>query len=235
MFTEHIRIGYYTEIEASNSEIDILYTQSDEGVGLSVVADRNILEKYDIRVVDGKLKIQPQEEYKHTYFKPTRFVVTTHSTHLNKINIAGSVSFTANSPLRTDLMDIDVSGRGKICFNDILVAERLTIDVAGRGTLNAPALKGDSFRGGIAGSGKLHLGGHLREASFHIAGSGTVRAFDLQVDEMRCNIAGSGDIEISVNNRIDAEIAGSGHIKYKGNPPGIRERVAGSGSIKKVD
>lgn len=235
MLTKQIDIGYYTEIEASNAGMEILYTQSDTGAGLSVVADRNILEKYNIRVIDGKLKIEPRKEYKQAWFKPTRFVVTTHSSSLNEVDLGGSITFTANTPLHTDHLTIDVSGSGKINFNDSLVVNELKMDLSGSGTLNAQALKGDFFRGRVSGSGKMNLGGSMAEASINIAGSGTIRAFDLEVDEMKCNIAGSGDIEIRVNNRIDADIAGSGRIKYKGNPSSIKQNVAGSGSIRQME
>ncbi len=84
-------------------------------------------------------------------------------------------------------------------------------------------------------SGKLNLGGIIQKAYFDIAGSGTIRAFDLHVEDMKCKIAGSGDIDITANNSIDASIAGSGRIKYKGDAKDIKKSVAGSGSIKQVD
>ena len=67
------------------------------------------------------------------------------------------------------------------------------------------------------------------------AGSGTVRAFDCNMDELECKIAGSGDIEASVVNKIKAEIAGSGSVKYKGDPQDIQKKVMGSGKIEKVE
>lgn len=66
--------------------------------------------------------------------------------------------------------------------------------------------------------------GTVGTAEFSIAGSGTVRAFDCTMDELECKIAGSGDIEASVVNKIKAEIAGSGSVKYKGDPQDIQKR-----------
>jgi hypothetical protein len=235
LVTEQISIGDYTEIKASNSAIDITYTQSDEAAGLRIVTDRNIFEKYNIRVEKGKLRIQPDEKYKNAHFKPTSFVVTTNSTRLRKVDFAGGSTFTTNSPLRTDVLDIDLAGSGKVNLNDTVSADKLGIDIAGSGTLNASAIEAHSFDADIAGSGKLNLGGHVTKASFDIAGSGTIRAFDLQVEDMECDIAGSGNIEITVNNSIDAEVAGSGRIRYKGDPPRIKSHMAGSGSIRKAD
>jgi hypothetical protein len=235
LVTKEISIDDYKAIKASNGAIKLNYKQSDEAPGLTVTVDRNIFEKYDIGVYDSRLKIVPKKEFEYANFKPTTFTVTTNSTTLNKLDAAGSVDFIVNDPLQTDELDLDLAGSCIVNFNDTLILSNLKVDVAGSGTLNAFALTGESFRGEIAGSGKLNLGGQVTKASFEIAGSGTVRAFDLWVDDMKCEIAGSGDIEISVNNSIHAEVAGSGHIKYHGNPQHIDKDVAGSGSIRKVD
>ncbi|MDR1938822.1 MAG: DUF2807 domain-containing protein [Tannerellaceae bacterium] len=235
LVTQEINIDDYTGIKASNSSIDIMYVQSDEAPTLTVTTDRNILEKYDIRVREGKLRIEPEDKYEHALFKPTKFIVTTNSTSLRKIDVSGSINFTVDRPLRTDDLEIDLAGSGRVNLNDSVIVDKLDIDIAGSGTLNAFAVEGNSFDGDIAGAGRLNLGGQMTRASFDIAGSGTIRAFDFQVEEMKCDIAGSGNIEISVSHSINAQIAGSGRIKYKGNPSHIKKDVAGSGSIKKMD
>lgn len=233
--TEVINIGDYDALQAGNSSMKIEYRQSDEAPSLTITTDQNILEMYDIRTEGNSLKILPKPEHKQTGFFPTEFTVITNSTKLKKVDVAGSVDFYLNSPLKTDVLDIDLAGSGTVNLNDSVFLNKIDVDLAGSATINAPALFGNEFDGDIAGSGKLNLGGVLQKASFEIAGSGTVRAFDLQVEDMSCDIAGSGDIEISVSNSIRADVAGSGRIKYKGDPQDIRKSIAGSGSIKKVD
>jgi len=46
-------------------------------------------------------------------------------------------------------------------------------------------------------------------------------------------VAGSGDIRIYCNGVLKARVAGSGDIKYKGNPSKEDTKVAGSGDITK--
>ena len=88
-----------------------------------------------------------------------------------------------------------------------------------------------------AGSTHVNINSPLQAEEFEagLAGSGTVRAFDCTMDELECKIAGSGDIEASVVNKIKAEIAGSGSVKYKGDPQDIQKKVMGSGKIEKVE
>jgi hypothetical protein len=234
LVTQTLTLDDYDVIEASHL-MKATYIQSEETPTLTVTTDQNILEKYIFRVAGDKLQIKPKDEYRHANFFPTQFTVSTHSKGLRKVDLAGSVTFDLDSPFTGDELEINLAGSGTISLNDQVTLNELDVDLAGSSTFNAFKLNGKEFDGDVAGSGKINLGGAMTKASFDIAGSGTVRAFDLQVDDMRCNIAGSGDIEISVSNSISADVAGSGRIKYKGNPQAIQKKIAGSGSIKKMD
>ncbi|MDR1879713.1 MAG: DUF2807 domain-containing protein [Tannerellaceae bacterium] len=235
LVTEEIDINSYDAIELAGGTMKVFYVQSEEAAGLTVTVDRNILDKFRFETKNNRLRIRPEKEYQQAHFRPTEFTVRTNSNDLQKLGVAGNVNFLVNSPLITEKLEIEVSGSGEINLNDTVRLERLSLSLAGSGTLNAPAFYGGTFSAHIAGSGKINLGGVAQKSSFEIAGSGTVRAFDLQVEEAKCQIAGSGDMEISVSGKIDLEVAGSGHVKYKGNPSKINQQVAGSGSIKKVE
>jgi hypothetical protein len=237
LVTKEISVGDYSKIKAAKAtSVEIVYTQSGDNTPLTVTADRNILDRYDIRVESGELKILPLAEYDDRFmFNPTKFTVTTSSSALSRIDMAGGVVFTADSRLEGEELRIETAGSATVNLNDTVAIGDIKISTAGSATVNAPALEGRSFDCEIAGSGKINAGGNVEKASFDIAGSGKVKAFDLQVEEMGCDISGSGNIEISVSRTIRANIAGSGSIKYKGDPQDIRKDVAGSGSIKKVD
>ncbi|MDH6304897.1 hypothetical protein M2459_001634 [Parabacteroides sp. PF5-5] len=232
--TQEINIEDYNVIEAAQT-MTINYTQSEDAPMFTVTTDQNILEMYDIRTSGNKLFIKPKDEFRRANFRPTEFTVTTRSKGLKKAEVAGSVHFNVDNTFTGDNLELDLAGSGTINLRDSVFVDILDVDLAGSATLNATYMNGRKFDGDIAGSGKLNMGGIMTEASLDIAGSGTVRAFDLQVEDLKCDIAGSGDIEISVSNSISADIAGSGRIKYKGNPQTVRKSVAGSGSIKQVD
>ncbi|MDR3142340.1 MAG: DUF2807 domain-containing protein [Tannerellaceae bacterium] len=234
LVTQELTLDDYDAIEASHS-IKVTYVQSEDLPALTVTTDRNIMEKYIFRAKGSKLQIKPKDEYKNAHFRPTQFTVSAHSKGLKKVDLAGSVTFDLDSPLTGNDLEINLAGSGTINLNDRVTVDELDVDLAGSATLNAYKLNGKDFDGNIAGSGKINLGGTMTKATFEIAGSGTVRAFDLQVEDMKCNIAGSGDIEISVSHSISADVAGSGRIKYKGDPQTIRKEIAGLGSIKKMD
>ena len=51
----------------------------------------------------------------------------------------------------------------------------------------------------------------------------------------RADVQGSGDITVQPVESLDADIAGSGDIIYRGKPAKVNKNVAGSGDIKQVE
>ena len=65
-----------------------------------------------------------------------------------------------------------------------------------------------------------------------MAGSGDIKAIELVSENAKVNVSGSGDIKVNCTEFIEARVAGSGDIEYKGNPKKVDTKVAGSGTIK---
>lgn len=207
-----IPIGDYDKMQIEGENIDLKYTQSDGTPYLKIETDQNILDILDINSSSQELVIRPKN--KHTGIRPTRFVVVTNSTALKALAMAGEGS--------CDL------GKG-------LSGGKLGIKFAGGGAIKADSIAIDSVDCEIAGSGTVCLSGKTEKIDIKSAGSSEIKAFGLETDRLNCKIAGSAHIEISANEAISAQIAGSGTIRYKGNP-NIREKsIVGIGSITKVD
>lgn len=234
--TETIEISDYKKISLAGS-VKVNYTQSESNPYLEVSLDKNIFEMFEF-VVEGDehLYIRPKKEFRrHISFRPTEFNIRTNSTLLEKVEAAGNVEFNVNSTLSADKIKFDLAGSGKINLNERVTVKSLSASIAGSATLNAPEVFCNDFKGEVAGSGTMNIGGSTESAKFNIAGSGDVRAFEFHIDELKCDIAGSGDIEAYVNNSININVAGSGKVRYKGNPTDITRSIVGSGSIQKVD
>lgn len=235
LITETLEISDYTEVDALCSSAKINYVQSADAPALSITTDRNIYDMYEFIVRDGgKLTIRPKKEFRRTHFAPTEFTVTTRSHGLEDINVAGQVHFNVDSPLKSNRLSVDMAGSGMVSFNDSVQVEKMDIELAGSGTINVLALHCRSLNGEIAGSGTFNLGGSADEASYDIAGSGTVKALSLQTQTTNCDLAGSGLLEIFADIHIDLDIAGSGHLRYKGNPS-IHKSGIDIGKIERVE
>lgn len=212
VISKEIQIEDYDEIEIRGENIDLQYTQSDSTPYLKIETDQNIMELLEIKFDNKELVIHPQD--KHIGINPTRFIVTTNSTSLKEFEMAGGGNCDLGKGLTGYKLDIKAAGGGTIKAENITIA-RLDCKTAGNCT--------------------FHLSGKTEKMHIKSAGNCTVKAFDLETEELNCKTAGSAHIEITANQAISTQIAGSGTIRYKGNPKIKEKSIAGSGSITKVD
>lgn len=85
-----------------------------------------------------------------------------------------------------------------------------------------------------AGSGTITARGCVESLSFKGRGSGVFRAFELQSNQVNITHTGSGDIEVAVKNSLQANMSGSGHLLYKGEPSRIIIHSSGAGTVQQV-
>ena len=84
----------------------------------------------------------------------------------------------------------------------------------------------------ITGAGSIALDGWVSRETIEITGAGNVWNFGLAATTCSALISGAGTIEVTVAQRLDATILGTGSITYAGNPPVVNRSVMGVGSIK---
>lgn len=149
-----------------------------------------------------------------------------------------------------DLEDIAVSGSGDV-FADAFSGEELSCRVSGSGQVSGDfdyrkfdtnitgsgefLGKGefDSVELKLSGSGRIGLEGASRDFLATISGSGRVDAKDLKAKTAHVRISGSGSMELSVEDRLEAELSGSGGLRYWGDPE-LDSHVSGAGAIHRV-
>ena len=128
-----------------------------------------------------------------------------------------------------------MAGGGNCDLGKGLSGKKLEIKFAGGGTIKADSIAITRLDCEIAGSGTVSLSGKTEKINIKSAGSSKIKAFGLETEELNCEAAGSAHIEITANKAISTKIAGSGTIRYKGNPNIKEKSIVGSGSITKVD
>lgn len=232
LITENVSITSYDRISVNGGKIVVNYVQSADQPALTVTTDKNIFEQYEFVVESGKLTIKPKELKSRKMFLPTEFTITTNSAAIREIRANGNIKFNINSPVEAEELEVKIAGSGLVNMPELLRAQTLSTELSGSGRVEAADLCVGKYEGDISGSGTLVLAGESDQVRLSIAGSGKIKAFDLQTRELSCSIAGSGNIQMSVSEKIKADIAGSGVIRYKGDPGTIEKSIAGSGSIK---
>ncbi len=133
------------------------------------------------------------------------------------------------------LEDIAVSGSGKVrtegTFRNV---GDLKTAVSGSGKLTL-SVEARNIKSAISGSGSIELSGSAHRLDAAVSGSGKILALDVLSEECKVAISGSGNARVHCTQAIDSTIAGSGNVRYKGNPDKVKATVAGSGNITSID
>ena len=203
--TEKRNTGDYNGISVGGF-FDVILVKGKEGK-VTVEGEENLLEYIVTEVKNGTLKVKVE----------------------NGINLKTTRRLTVTVPVE-DIDRVSLGGSGNINSEATLRSENLKVNIGGSGNISLDVDAGD-IKSSIGGSGNINLSGEADYMKSSIAGSGTIKAYELTVKTIKASIAGSGDIRVSVKDEIDATVAGSGSIYYKGNPPKINTKSVGSGSV----
>ncbi len=205
--TESRPIGEFEAIAISGSmRLDVRQAAKE---ALSVTADDNILPLLET-VVDGRTL---------------------------QIRFKRGESVTTRTPIRVrvdvvKLTAVASSGAGEMII-DGLKTPLLKLSISGSGDATLKALHTDALEVRVAGSGDVRGNGVAKMVKLSIAGSGDVAFTDMEADDVTLSIAGSGDAKVTANKSLNATVAGSGDVQYRGSATAIRSSVMGSGTIKK--
>jgi len=83
--------------------------------------------------------------------------------------------------------------------------------------------------------GDVEIKGAATHAAFDINGTGDIQAFDCLVRQLDCSIKGLGEVKVTVYEKLNVSIDGTGELKYKGNPDSVITNIQGLGEVSRVD
>ena len=193
----------------------------------TVSVDENLCEYLDIYVRNNALLMGKRKEDKNTNLRATQFVIEVTAPSLDYLNLAGSGTFNALSPLNGERLEVNLAGSGDIVFYKNVNTQKTELNVAGSGDLVCNELNSGKLDSNLAGSGDLRVvSGMVKEAEASVAGSGDI-VLTCDIENLNANIAGSGDIKARVNGKLTYGIFGSGDIGYYGNPVVEGNKVGG--------
>lgn len=107
------------------------------------------------------------------------------------------------------------------------------ITLSGSGNINASGLAGKDFNADLTGSVTITISGTVDHVTIGLPGSGNIFCSGLKATSAKVTLSGSGNITVFASESLDASIAGSGSIRYAGNPTQLITNVSGSGTITK--
>ena len=102
---------------------------------------------------------------------------------------------------------------------------------AGSGNVVIHDVSSSSLRLSLKGSGDIQANGRTGQLDLALMGSGRVRLGDLTATDVSAGVFGSGDATVRATGKLDAQMFGSGVLRYVGNPKSMRSSHFGSGRI----
>jgi len=129
---------------------------------------------------------------------------------------------------------VSIQGSGDVVGTGEFTATELKVDVQGSGDLRLATAAKD-VRASVQGSGDITLSGTCGMLYAAVQGSGDIKAGELKTTSAKAEIEGSGDITVQASETLDANVQGSGDVKYRGRPTKVNSNVQGSGDVKPTE
>jgi len=101
----------------------------------------------------------------------------------------------------------------------------------GSGNVVIHDVNSSSLKLSLHGSGDIQANGRTQQLDLALMGSGRARLADLLATDVSAGVFGSGDAIIRATGKLDAQMFGSGSLRYLGNPKSMRSSHFGSGRI----
>jgi len=105
------------------------------------------------------------------------------------------------------------------------------VSLNGSGSISVQNLQGDTLKVDLDGSGNINISGTANRTDITLGGSGKINTEQLLAKSVKVSVGGSGDARVYASEQLDAELSGSGSIRYSGNPTQVNKNDSGSGSI----
>lgn len=202
---------------AAFSEISLrvpatLHVKQGEHQSVELVGKESALEEIVTEVKDRELIIRfPTKNYIWKDFTPGKIEIFITVPEVNALSVAGSGDIVSDGGINSRIIELEISGSGRMFLKD-LKAERVKASISGSGDME------------LAGTGKSV------DLSVLISGSGNFKGLDFPAEDVNVKIAGSGDAFVQAVSSLKVRAAGSGDVKYKGNPM-IDQSILGSGKV----
>ena len=129
---------------------------------------------------------------------------------------------------------IELSGYGSITADSLFAGDNLSLIVSGNGKITMP-LQYDRVAADITGLGKIVLTGKAESLTMKISGSGKVDAAGLVVSKCIAKVSGVGKCTVDVRDELIADISGSGKVDYVREPARVESKITGIGKVNNTE
>ena len=130
------------------------------------------------------------------------------------------------------LSSVTTQTTGTVTIASGFTTESFLLTTGSSGSVAVHNINAGSITAEVKGPGSVTISGITESFNCQHNGQGIVHAFDLVSAEAAVAVFNSGSVELTVTNKLFADILGSGNILYKGSPEVVATRK-GSGTVAK--
>lgn len=157
--------------------------------------DAKQIERLDIRVEDGELKIGTRKTNGISFSRESKGVTI----HVTAPSLSGAM-LAGSGDLRIDKVE----------------GNRFSAAIAGSGDIEVGALRVTEADFKIGGSGGIRATGVAESSNISVAGSGDLELGALETQRTKVSLAGSGDVHARASETAEVSIMGSGDVRMAG-------------------
>ena len=194
---------------------------------VKVSGDENLIDTLQVYVENGVLNVHFKKNTSYSS-KIGLKVTVPNNGRIKEINTSGSSDIMTESTIVAD--NLSIIGKGSSTFNGNINANRCTFDFSGSSTFNG-SVDAETIEIDCSGSTEFNISGKADACKISTAGSCDFKGYDLIVNKMDCKTAGSSNIQITCNEELRVNAAGSSNVYYRGDAKILEKHTAGSSNI----
>ncbi|MBR3610553.1 MAG: DUF2807 domain-containing protein [Oscillospiraceae bacterium] len=181
---------------------NISFTGAEEAKILIIPSDETKVEaSYPIRMHEHNFRISVREGEieisvpKQTNFKADKFEIKIYA-NIEEIDISGGIA-----------LEMDAKN-----------SKRIHLEAKGGADIYIYNIAAESFETDVAGAASMNLSGETENFEVELAGAGALDAKSLICRNADIEISGAGTAEVSVTDKLFADMDGVGSLRYYGDP-----------------
>ncbi|MBR3952545.1 MAG: DUF2807 domain-containing protein [Oscillospiraceae bacterium] len=181
---------------------NISFTGAEEAKIFIIPSDETKVEaSYPIRMHEHNFRISVREGEieisvpKQTNFKADKFEIKIYA-NIEEIDISGGIA-----------LEMDAKN-----------SKRIHLEAKGGADIYIYNIAAESFETNVAGAASMNLSGETENFEVELAGAGVLDAKSLICRNADIEISGAGTAEVSVTDKLFADMDGVGSLRYYGDP-----------------
>lgn len=232
--TKDYEIEPVSQVEIES--IGTLHLIQGDTPSLTIEAEDNYIDKFDVKVTGDKLVIKVENKWYDSWLPTETIHYYLTLPNLTDLKLAGAIRLESEElnlknmtiecagandvqlgTLNADSLTFDLSGAANMKVSTIN-ADSLSVKIAGVSSVDVDTLDANSLDLHISGSGNMNVAGEVVEQTINIDGGGAYQAGDLRSSSASVSSSGAASITLWTTENLSLNCDGVVSVSYYGSP-----------------